>query len=349
MSRFLSDKYAALDPYTPGEQPRGKKFIKLNTNESPYPPSNGVIDAIEGKAESLRLYCDPTCTELRAAISENYGVSAENIYLANGSDDILNFAFAAFGQNGVAYPEISYGFYSVFAKLYDIKTTEIPLKTDFSIDPSDYFGLDRLIVIANPNAPTGIALSPSEIEPIIKSNPDNIVVIDEAYVDFGGESCLPLIVKYDNLLVVRTYSKSRSMAGARLGYAFGSEAIISDLERLKYSTNPYNVNTLTQLAGTAAMKDEKYYLDNCKRIIETREYTTDELKKLGFEVLESKANFIFAKSDRISGEDLYLALKEKGVLVRHFGKAEITQYNRISIGAREDMEAFISTVKEILK
>ncbi len=350
MSRFLSCKYNSLEPYVPGEQPQDKEYVKLNTNESPYPPSETVIGAIDAtQISDLRLYPDPECKTLKDALSSLYGVKRENIYLANGSDDILNFAFSAFcdEKTPAYFPDITYGFYSVFAKFNSVRYTEIPLRDDFSVDPKDYFGLRGTIFIANPNAPTGLCLSLKEIESILQNNRDNIVVIDEAYVDFGAESALPLIDKYDNLLVVRTYSKSRSMAGARLGYAFASEGIISDLELLRYSTNPYNIDRLTLVAGIAAVADEKYYQKCCNDIERTREYTYNALSELGFEVLPSKANFLFAKRNGISGERLYLELKKRGVLVRHFNVDRIKDYVRITIGRNDQMDFMMEKIKEI--
>ncbi|MBE6808695.1 MAG: histidinol-phosphate transaminase [Ruminococcaceae bacterium] len=349
MSRFLNDRLQKIESYTPGEQPQDKKYIKLNTNESPYPPSEGVIKAItEAEIKDLRLYCDPECKKLKNALAECYNTEPKNIFLSNGSDDILNFSFMAYGQSGAAFPDITYGFYSVFAELYGIETEIIPLKEDFTIDIGRFCGQNKLVVIANPNAPTGIELSLDEIEKIVISNPDSIVLIDEAYVDFGGTSCAELTKKYKNLLCVGTFSKSRSMAGARLGFAIASKEIIADLEKIKYSTNPYNINRLTQVAGVKAIEENDYYMDNCKKICDTREYTVKELEALGFEVLPSKANFVFAKRDKISGEKLYLKLKENGVLVRHFTAERIKDFNRITIGSREEMEMFIKTVKEIL-
>lgn len=350
MSKFLNPSLTRLEAYTPGEQPQNRKYIKLNTNESPYPPSQAVLDAVSCEAvKSLRLYCNPECTSLKSAIADLYGKRSENVFLTNGSDDILNFAFLAFGSRGVVFPDISYGFYEVFAKLHGLSYEKLPLTEDFKINVNDYVGCGKMVVIANPNAPTGIALTKGEIELIAKSNPECVVLIDEAYVDFGAESCASLTEKYDNLLCVQTFSKSRSMAGARLGFAIASADLISDLDRIKYSTNPYNVNTLTQLAGTAAIRDNGYYMDNCKKIMENRAYTVTELEKLGFQTLPSLANFIFSKSERIGGKELYEKLKERGVLVRHFEKDRISDYNRITIGSREEMEVFISTVKEILK
>ena len=329
MSRFLNEKYASLEVYTPGEQPRDMQYIKLNTNESPYPPAPGVLKAVQGEVDLLRLYSDPECAVLRDTIAELHGVERANTYVANGSDDILNFAFMAFAGNGVPiyFPDISYGFYKVFAELNGIEYHKIPLKEDFSIDPADYMSLGGMIAIANPNAPTGLALSVSQIEEILKTNPDHVVLIDEAYVDFGGESCYPLIHKYENLLVVQTFSKSRSMAGARLGFAIASKGVIDDLNRIKYSTNPYNVNRMTLAAGTATIKANEYYMDNCKKIITTREDTIKQLENLGFEVIPSCANFIFARSHRISGEEYYLKLKQRGVLVRHFTADRISDFN----------------------
>lgn len=349
MSRFLKDNINRLEAYTPGEQPQDRKYIKLNTNESPYPPSQSVIDSVtKEEIEDLRLYCDPECKKLKSAFAELYGVKNENVFLSNGSDDILNFIFWGFGQNGAVYNDITYGFYSVFAAIHSIESTVVPLKDDFTVDTEAFLGKNKLVVIANPNAPTGIALPVEEIEKIVVSNPESVVAVDEAYVDFGAESCIELTHKYDNLLCIGTFSKSRSMAGARLGFAIGNESLISDLEKIKYSTNPYNINRLTQTAGLAAVRDNGYYMSNCKRIMETRAFVTEQLKGLGFYVLESKANFVFAKSEKIGGRDMYLKLKEKGVLIRHFENDRISDFNRITIGSREEMEIFISKVKEIL-
>lgn len=349
MSKFINEKFRSLEEYTPGEQPQDKKYIKLNTNESPYPPSKNVIKAAtKQEIKDLRLYCDPECKKLKLAMAKLFGVNGENIFLSNGSDDILNFAFMAYGQKGAAYPDITYGFYSVFAELHGVESEIIPLKDDFTIDVCQYKAKNKLIVIANPNAPTGIALSLKEIEEIVKANPDSVVLIDEAYVDFGGESCYKLTAKYDNLLCVGTFSKSRSLAGGRLGFAIANERLIADLEKIKYSTNPYNINRLTQVVGTATINDNDYYLKNCEKIIKTRRWVTKELENLGFFVLPSKANFIFAKSDKASGLKLYEELKEKGVLIRHFEKDRIKDFNRITIGTDKEMKTLIEKIKEIL-
>ena len=350
MSRFLNEKFKSLEAYTPGEQPRDMKYIKLNTNESPFPPSKAVIDAVNAdEVAKLRLYPDPEGSELKSALAGLYGVNKENVFISNGSDEILNFSFMAFfDEKGVIFPSISYGFYKVYADLYSLKYKQIPLCEDFSINYKDYVGVSQNVVIANPNAPTGMTLSLFEVEEIVKLNPNNIVLIDEAYVDFGGESCVALTKKYDNLLVCCTYSKSRSLAGARLGFAIGNAEIIADLEKIKYSTNPYNINRLTMVAGLAAVKDNDYYMNNCRIIEENREYTTKELEKLGFLVLPSKANFIFAKSDEIDGEKLYTELRARGILVRHFTSERIKNFNRITIGTLDDMRALVAAVSDIL-
>lgn len=353
MSRYINERFASMEAYTPGEQPTERKYIKLNTNESPYPPSDGVIKAVNSTEVSLlNLYPDPVCKKLKNKLAKLYGVNEENVFVSNGSDDILNFSFMAFcnvDTHPVKFPEISYGFYKVYAELYGVKAMIMPLNKNFTVNVEDYLGNNANVVIANPNAPTGIALTVDEIEKIVKANPDYVVLIDEAYVDFGAESCLPLINKYGNLLVVRTFSKSRSMAGARLGFAFGSAELIKDLEKIKFSTNPYNINRLTLVAGEAAIDEDGYYTENCKTVANTREYTRRELKKLGFECTDSKANFIFAKSDKIGGEELYLALKENGILVRHFSAPSICEYNRITVGTKEEMDALITAISSIIK
>lgn len=351
MSKFLINKYQSLEVYTPGEQPKDMEYVKLNTNESPYPPSRGVLAAVsEEETSKLNLYPDPECRLLREKLASLYGVGAENVFLSNGSDDILNFSFMAFCSEEceAVFPNITYGFYKVFGDLHKVSYTEVPLKEDFSVDVNDYIGVGKTVVIANPNAPTGLMLSIGDIERIVSSNPDNVVVIDEAYIDFGGESCVPLTRKYENLLVVQTFSKSRSMAGARLGFAIGSKALIDDLNRIKYSTNPYNINRLTLAAGAAAIDDNDYYMNCCKRIEETREYAKKRLSQLGFAYLDSKTNFIFAKSDRISGEEYYRKLKENGVLVRHFSAPIISDYVRITVGTREQMDKLFEVTEKLV-
>ena len=351
MSRFFSNRFANLVPYTPGEQPRDMQYIKLNTNESPFPPSPKVTAAVEEESKKLQLYSDPDCKKLIEALSKTYGVKPSQIIAVNGSDEVLNFAFMAFAdeEHPLAFPDITYGFYPVFAELNRIPYREIPLTENFSIRSDDYIGIQNTVVIANPNAPTGKYLPLSEIEQIVASDPNRVVIVDEAYIDFGGESAVCLIDKYDNLLVTQTFSKSRSMAGARLGFGIGNEKLIADLHTIRYSTNPYNVNRMTEAAGAAALEENGYYMDNCKTIIKNRAYTTDALLQLGFEVLDSSANFVFAKSPRIGGEELYQKLKQRGILVRHFKKDRIKDYNRITIGTVEQMQTLIQTVRNILE
>lgn len=349
MSRYLKEELQALRAYTPGEQPQDQVYIKLNTNESPYPPAPSVAAAItRQEVEQLRLYSDPTGAELKEKLAGLYGVEPENVFLSNGSDEVLNFAFLAFGAEGVAYPDISYGFYPVFAQLYQLDAVEIPLKEDFTVDYRDYCGIGRMVVLANPNAPTGRSIPVAEIRQICQTNRDHVVLIDEAYVDFGGETALPLVQEFDNLLVTRTFSKSRCLAGGRLGYAFGSRALIEDLEKIKYSTNPYNLDRLTLRLGVATVEAEDYYREKCAAICRTRQWTAGQLEALGFQVLPSLTNFLFAKTEAMDGEVLYQALKRRGILVRHFSNPRICQYNRITIGTQAQMEQLVQTLKEVL-
>ena len=349
MSRFFSKNFAALTPYTPGEQPQDKQYVKLNTNESPFPPSATAQKMAAEAAARLELYPDPTCREIREKLAAVYGVTADQVVVTNGSDEVLSFAFMAFCDNGAIFPDITYGFYRVFADLYRVPCEEIPLKADFTIDSENYKGRKETVFIANPNAPTGIPLSVAEIEEIVASNPDRVVVVDEAYVDFGGESCAPLTAKYDNLLVTGTFSKSRSMAGARLGFGIACPALIADLETLRYSTNPYNINRMTMAAGLGQLADEEETRRNCQTVMDNRAYTVAELTKLGFSVLPSAANFVFAKNPAIDGKELYLRLKEAGILVRYFDKPRLREYNRITIGSREQMDALLAAIKQILE
>lgn len=352
MSRFLSNRLSALTEYTPGEQPTGMKYIKLNTNESPFPPSPEVTKAVtEGRAKNLQLYPEPDCTALTKKLATQYGVETENVILGNGSDEILNYCFAAYfdSENPVIFPDITYGFYKVFAQLYGSDYTEVPLNAQLEIDPADYIGKNKNIVIANPNAPTGIALPLDIIERIVSSNPDNIVVVDEAYIDFGGESAVPLTKKYNNLIVCMTFSKSRSLAGARMGFAIADKTLIADLNKIKYSTNPYNINSMTQAAAIAVLDSQEYYDKNVRTVIENREDFCKKLHSIGFSYLPSSANFVFAKKEEYDGRALYLKLKENGILVRHFTNPRICDYLRITVGAREDMDALITALERITK
>ena len=351
MSRFLSERFVALTAYVPGEQPADAEFIKLNTNESPYPPAPGVIKAVsEEERKKLNLYPNTDGTRLIKKLADLYGVGTDNVIIGNGSDELLAFAFLAFCDDscGAVFPDITYGFYPVYADLFKVRAVLKPLKEDFTIDPADYYQSGRTVFLANPNAPTGIALPLADIEAIAENNRGNIVLVDEAYVDFGAESAIPLIFKYDNLLVTHTYSKSRSMAGARMAYAIGQKAVIEDLNKMKYSFNPYNVNRLTQVAAEAAIDEEQYYVEKRREIIKTREYTSEQLRKLGFSMTESSANFIFTKPPGVSGRDMYTALRDRGILVRHWDKPRIADYLRITIGTKEQMDALIDVIKEVL-
>ena len=340
MSRYLRSKFENLEPYTPGEQLDDTVYIKLNTNESPYTP--GI-----GKRYKLNRYSDHTCGLLREKIAELYGVSPANVVCGNGSDEILYLAFNAFFDKA-AFPDVTYGFYKVFADGLGIEKKIIPLNADYRIDPADYRGIDAGIAIANPNAQTGIALSLDEIEEIVKSNPDNVVIVDEAYVDFGAESAVPLTEIYDNLLVVMTFSKSRSLAGARLGFAIGNVELINDLNTLRYSMNPYNVSTVTQDLGIRALENNERYMENAREIAELREYVCEMLSAIGYRYLPSSANFILITKDDIPGERIYTELKEKGILVRYFGDEErLKDYVRVTVGSRKQMLTFLDKLEEI--
>ena len=352
MSRFLNQKYSSLEPYTPGEQPKvNGRLIKLNTNENPYPPAPKVLEVInDEELAKLRLYSDPEASLLVEAIAENFGIEKDQVITTNGSDEILAFIFMAFqGATGkVYYPEISYSFYPVYCDVFGAEGIKVSLREDFSIDPKDYYDADGLIVITNPNAPTGIALTLAQIEDILIHNKNNLVVIDEAYVDFGAESAVQLIDKYDNLLVVQTFSKSRSLAGSRIGYAMGSREIIADLNAIKFSFNPYNLDRLAILAGVEAMKDKAYFEETYRKIIDTRENFVSEMTEMGFTILPSKANFVFATSDKISGEEYFKKLREDNIIVRYFNKEKISDYVRITIGTPEEMGLLLEKTREIL-
>ena len=353
MSKFLSDKAKSIEPYTPGEQPKDKNYIKLNTNESPYPPSPNVKKAlIESNFDDLRLYPDPNVSDLKKEIVELYNVNTNNIFIGNGSDEILAFSFMAFFNKGdkVYYPNITYSFYSVYSSLFDLNEVKIPLKDDFSIDINDYKNLDAGIFIANPNAPTGLMLTLSQIEEIIINNRNNIVIVDEAYIDFAEtESAYKLVNKYDNLLVIQTFSKSRALAGIRLGFAIGNENLIQGLKNIKYSFNSYTINRLSIIAGIEAIKDKDYFKDTVNKVITTREKTKIKLKELGFNVLDSKSNFIFISHKNVFAEDIYVKLRENGILVRYFKTDLINNYIRVTIGTDEEMNIFVEKIENIIK
>ncbi|MEI0698183.1 histidinol-phosphate transaminase [Brachyspira intermedia] len=353
MNKFLSNKAKSIEPYTPGEQPKDKNYIKLNTNESPYPPSPNVKKAlIESNFDDLRLYPDPNVSDLKKEIAELYNVNTNNIFIGNGSDEILAFSFMAFFNKGdkVYYPNITYSFYSVYSSLFDLNEVKIPLKDDFSIDINDYKNLDAGIFIANPNAPTGLMLTLSQIEEIIINNRNNIVIVDEAYIDFAEtESAYKLVNKYDNLLVIQTFSKSRSLAGIRLGFAIGNENLIQGLKNIKYSFNSYTINRLSIIAGIEAIKDKDYFKDTVNKVITTKEKTKIKLKELGFNVLDSKSNFIFISHKNVFAEDIYVKLRENGILVRYFKTDLINNYIRVTIGTDEEMNIFVEKIENIIK
>jgi histidinol-phosphate transaminase len=351
MSRFIRELYKDFKSYTPGEQPKDRKYLKLNTNESPFPPAPAVYQAMrDANMEDMRLYPDPTGRKLKVKMAELYEVQPENVFLSNGSDDILNFAFMAWNDtnDSIVIPDVTYSFYEVVARLHEINYEIKPLRDDLTLDLEGYIGIDKNIVLPNPNAPTGIALSRTQIEELVRSNPDNVVIIDEAYAGFGAESAIPLTRKYDNLLVVQTFSKSRSFAGGRLGFAVGDAALIEDLTKMQYSTNPYAVNAMSLILAEAAVDAEDYYQENLQRIIEARDYAADKLNALGFEVLPSQANFLYMKLDGFGGRELYEKLKARGVLVRHFAKPRIDDYIRVTIGTKEQMDELIEVIKVVL-
>ena len=350
MSRYMSKNLEAMTPYTPGEQPRDQQYVKLNTNESPFPPSAKAMEYMQEHMRALNLYPDPTAEELRRAVAMHCQALKEEVIMGNGSDELLYFAFRAFGDadHPIVSADITYGCYPVFAAALGLKYETVPLDEGFGIRPEDYDDKHGVIVIANPNAPTGRCLTMAEIDRLAGAHPDDVIIVDEAYIDFGGQSVLPLTKKYDNLLVVQTFSKSRSMAGARLGFAVGDKRLIADMETVRNSFNPYNINSMTMSLGLGALADRNYFLANCRTIIKNRDYTVTELMKLGFKVLDSKANFIFASHPSIGGKELYLSLKERGVLVRYFDKDRIREYVRISIGKKEQMDVLLEKVQEIL-
>lgn len=342
MSRFMTPALKDLEPYTPGEQPQGERLIKLNTNENPYPPSPGVVEALASE-RNQRLYPDPVAGEAVAAVAKFHGLKEEQVLLGNGSDEILAFAYMAYGER-VFFPEISYGFYPVFAGLFRSEMTEIPLDPELRVRPEDYYDARGTVIIANPNAPTGMALSREEMRGILRRNGNNVVIVDEAYVDFGGESCVPLIEDYENLLVVQTFSKSRSLAGMRIGVALGQRELIDDLNRIKYSFNPYNLSREAIVAAKASMEDVEYFRETVRRIVATREMFSGEMEKLGCSVLPSSANFVFVKK----GKAYFEALRERGILIRYFDRDPIRDYVRITIGTEEEMRELLKVTEEIL-
>lgn len=345
----LEDNFRSVVPYVPGEQPKDKNVIKLNTNENPYPPSQKVIDALNHiDNESFRKYPDPDISDLVKAIADYHNVSPKNVFVGVGSDDVLAMCFMTFFNSGkkILYPDITYAFYKVWADLFKIDYKEVPLNEDFTINPQDYLTENGGVIFPNPNAPTGLDFPIDNIEEIIKSNTERVVIVDEAYIDFGGETALPLVDKYDNLLVTRTFSKSRSMAGMRIGYCIGSEKLISHLNSVKFSFNSYTMSDVAIKTGVASIEDDEYFKKTVSKIIDTREKSKEKLSQLGFTYLDSSSNFIFAKHKSISGEELFNALKENKIYVRHFNQPKINDYLRITVGTEQEMESlfdFLST------
>lgn len=338
-------------PYVAGEQPKSKDVIKLNTNECPYPPAPGVDQVLHNMdCDILRKYPDPDVSDLRNVLAKRYGVDEEQVFVGVGSDDVLAMSFLTFfnSDKPVLFPDITYSFYDVWADLYRIPYKCQPLDENFNIVKEDYLKENGGIVIANPNAPTGIMAPVSMIEEIIKANQDVVVIVDEAYVDFGGESCIPLLKKYDNLLVVQTFSKSRSMAGMRIGFAIGNKKLIGYLNDAKFSFNSYTMNATSIIAGVASVNDEEYFQKITAKVVDTRERVKKELAELGFIFTDSKTNFIFAKHERVSGQEIFDALREKEIYVRHWNKPRIKDYLRISIGTDEEMDTMLEFLKKYL-
>ena len=339
-----------VEPYVPGEQPKENDIIKLNTNENPYPPSPNAVKALEHfDTNKMRLYPDPDSQILVEALAERYGLKSSQVFVGVGSDDVLSMAFMTFfnSDKPVLFPDITYSFYDVWADVYRIPYKQIPLDENFRINPDDYCCENGGIIFPNPNAPTGVLEDLSMIEKIIKSNPDSIVIIDEAYIDFGGESCLPLIEKYDNLLVVQTFSKSRSMAGMRIGFAMGNEKLIKYMNDVKFSENSYTMNPVTQICGAESVKDEVYFKKTVDKIIATREDAKIKLKNLGFNFPDSKSNFIFASHNTKPANEIFEELKKRKIFVRYWNKPRISNYLRITVGTPEEMTSLLNALEEI--
>lgn len=348
---YLSDLAVSIKPYVPGEQPKDKKYIKLNTNENPYPPSPKLSQVLrETDLDTLRLYPSPECDDLRECIGKYYGVDKKNVYVANGSDELLSWCFPAFfmGKDPILINDVTYSFYKVYAALFSVKTDIIPLNDDFSIPLEAYMGAGRGIIIANPNAPTGQAISVKDIEEILRTNPDQVVIIDEAYVDFGCESAVFLTKKYENLLVVQTLSKSRSLAGLRCGFAIGSPLLIDGLARIKNSLNSYTMDRLSLLLAKAAMEDDDYFHETVNRVVKTRDRVSEKLRELGFVFADSVANFLFVTHPDIPASVLFEKLRAQGILVRYFNLPRINQYLRITVGTDEQMDCLINVLKGML-
>ncbi len=351
MKKYWSKRIMELEAYVPGEQPRDRRYIKLNTNENPYPPSPKAVEAMrDAIGESMRLYPDPECKALTETIAECFGVTKEQVFVGNGSDEVLAMCFPAFFDTDktVLFPDITYSFYPVYADLYQVPYETVALNEDFTVPVEELLRPNGGVIIANPNAPTGIALSLDAIERIAAGNPDSVVIVDEAYVDFGGVSALPLIDKYPNVLIVRTTSKAYSLAGLRVGWAMGDRSLIAALNTVKNSINSYTLDRVA-IAGSAAAIADKEYLDACcSKVIAIRERSIKALEALGFRCLPSSTNFIFAAPEKIPAAELFAKLREKGILVRYFKKPRIDGFLRISVGTDDEMDALIAAVKEII-
>lgn len=352
MSIFLVDEYKDMEPYIPGEQPKDKPYIKLNANETSMPPSPKVFEAIsKSELYTMGFYADPHCHEFRQAVADVYHVSHEEVFVGNGADEVLSFCLMSFFRPGmkICFPDITYGFYRTYAKTYRLDMMEIPVKEDLGIDIEDYMDVDGDIIFANPNNPTGLMIPVKDIERLVKVNPNRMVIIDEAYVDYAEESCISLATKYPNLVVVRTFSKSRNMAGAHIGFAIASKDIIEDMNKIKFSFNPFNMNSVTMTAGIAAIKDEEYLKMCVNNTIIVRENVKSKLEQNGFHIIPSKANFLYVSHEDIEAEELCKKLKEQGILTRHFADEKLKKYLRITIGTKNEMEVVLITIKEILE
>ncbi|WP_045126710.1 histidinol-phosphate transaminase [Acinetobacter pittii] len=350
--RFWSPEVRELEPYVPGEQPKIQNLLKLNTNENPYPPSPKVVEAVQAvlthQADALRLYPDPDATALKHAIAKQQDIEVSQVFVGNGSDEVLAHIFKAFflQDEPILYPDITYSFYPVYSQFFGTKTKEIPLNDNFEIEVKDYVQPNGGVIITNPNAPTSIALGLAEIEQILKANPDRVVVIDEAYVDFGAESAVSLVNRYENLVVCQTTSKSRSLAGLRVGFAIAQSHLIAALEAVKNSFNSYPIDRFAIAAAVASFEDQTYFEEQCQKVISSREKLVDELTALGFKVLPSKANFIFASYPSHDAGQLAQQLREQGIIVRYFNKPRINQFLRITVGTDEQNERLVHTLKE---
>lgn len=346
--RFLNEKLQALTPYTPGEQSQ-ETIIKLNTNENPYPPSPAVLKAAATAAKQLNRYSDPECLSLVQALAKHYQVAPSQVFVGNGSDDVLSLLFEGFMEKGVSYPEITYGFYQVYQELYQLSGQKIPLNNALQIQLTDYQAQEGTVIFANPNAPTGLGISPVEIVAFAKKNPHRLIIVDEAYGDFGTVSVVPYLKEASNLLVVGTFSKSRQLAGLRIGFALGDPSIIADLNTLKFSHNPYSVNQVAIACGTASLEDDAYVRQTTQQLITTREVTTRALEKLNFKVIPSQANFLFVTHENMDANALFQWLKTQRIFVRWFDHPQIQQYLRISIGTDEEMAQLVSACKQYME